>query len=188
MRTVYLLIAAIVLASVTAAYLFLHPEGDRYVIYRRSIEIHEPHYQLKLLKKALHLKPDLTKADSVILFAEKFKGTPYFVAGKDSCGFDCSGFVYYIFKHFGVDVPHDSRLLDTTGSYVPYDSIRKGDIIIFTGTNAKIRKPGHVGIAMNGKDSGVFFIHSSSNGGVRVSKVDSTFYKVRYLGARRVIE
>jgi cell wall-associated NlpC family hydrolase len=128
------------------------------------------------------------KADSIVNFAMQYIGKPYLSAGRDSCGFDCSGFVYFVFKRFGIDVPHQSNLLDTVGRYIPFSEVRKGDILIFTGINSNIRDPGHVGIVITDNGGPVQFIHSSSYDGVKISQVDSTRYQVRYMAARRVLK
>ncbi len=62
-----------------------------------------------------------------------------------------------------------------------------GDLVIFTGTNASVREPGHVGIVVSQPGSVISFVHASSNGGVKVSEVEGTRYDVRFLEIRRVL-
>ncbi|MBK9282940.1 MAG: C40 family peptidase [Sphingobacteriaceae bacterium] len=131
--------------------------------------------------------------DSLITFAKLQLGIPYKYTGIcPNTGFDCSGFVKYVFTHFGVDVPRASMDYEKTGNLVSIDSLRKGDILVFTGTNAEIRKPGHVGIVAEVTEQEVYFIHSSSgkkNGGVVITNfTNSSNYKKRYLKAIRLNE
>lgn len=129
-----------------------------------------------------------TKADSVVAFALQRFGATYTYGGATEEGFDCSGFTSYVYNNFGVDIPHGSTLQSTMGTSVPLDQAKKGDLLIFTGTNVNDRTPGHVGIVITNPPKAVQFVHSSSNGGVKVSSVDGTLYGKRLLDVRRVID
>jgi cell wall-associated NlpC family hydrolase len=143
---------------------------------------------MAILRRFFYKSPADVKADSVVNFAMNYMGKPYVGAGRDSCGFDCSGFVHFVFKHFGIEVPHQSTLLDTVGQFVPLEGVKKGDILIFTGINSNRRTPGHVGIVVTDNGGVVQFIHSSTYDGVKISQADSTRYEVRYLSARRILK
>jgi len=85
-------------------------------------------------------------------------------------------------------VPHSSTLLAEVGKPVKRRESRKGDIVIFTGTNAADRSPGHVGIVISkAGDAVIRFVHASSNGGVKISQVEGTNYERRFLEIRRVL-
>jgi cell wall-associated NlpC family hydrolase len=129
--------------------------------------------------------PDTVK--SMLSFAHDLLGTPYVYAGMSPEGFDCSGFTAYVYDQFGISIPHSSALQTDSGSSIPKYKAKAGDLIIFTGTNASIRKPGHVGIIVSTSDDTTKFIHSSSNGGVKVSNVEGTNYSKRFLEVRRVM-
>jgi cell wall-associated NlpC family hydrolase len=133
----------------------------------------------------------LRLADSVVAFAEKYIGTPYYYTGKCAAtGFDCSGFTSFVYGHYGISISPASKEQIMAGKQIPLSEADKGDLLIFTGTNAEIREPGHVGIVITQKGQPVYFIHSSSSehdGGVKISQLDSTRYKVRFLQVRRVI-
>jgi len=101
--------------------------------------------------------------DSIVSFAAKYVGTPYVYAGIDESGFDCTGFVYFVFNHFGIKTSRASSGYEDKGSEVALEDVQKGDIILFTGTNAEIRKVGHAGIVYELKNGEVYFIHSSSS-------------------------
>lgn len=134
---------------------------------------------------------DSINADSLVLFSEKYLGIHY---KHGSCspktGFDCSGFVYFVFNHFNKKVPRSSIDFSNYGKIISTDSCKIGDIIVFTGTNAKNRRPGHVGIIVSKLGEELQFIHSSSNtkhGGVKLSTFkESPYYKVRFLKIVRV--
>ncbi|MGV3539964.1 MAG: C40 family peptidase, partial [Rufibacter sp.] len=129
-----------------------------------------------------------SKADSIVAFALQRYGAEYSYGGITEDGFDCSGFTTYVYGKFGVDIPHGSTLQSTQGTSVPLEQARKGDLLIFTGTDVKDRTPGHVGIVITNPPKAVQFVHSSSNGGVKVSEVEGTLYQKRFLDVRRVIE
>ncbi|GAA4298827.1 hypothetical protein GCM10023183_07430 [Nibribacter koreensis] len=126
------------------------------------------------------------KADSIVAFALQRYGVEYNYGGATEEGFDCSGFTTYVYKKFGVDIPHGSSLQAKEGVSVPLKQARKGDLLIFTGTNVEDRTPGHVGIVMTGPEKKIQFVHSSSNGGVKVSEVMGTLYEKRFLDVRRL--
>ena len=129
-------------------------------------------------------------ADSLIEFAKTHIGTKYkYGSISPKKGFDCSGFVYYVFSNFRLDVPRSSKEYKKYGTEVSLDSAKAGDVIIFTGTNAKYRNPGHVGIIISSKDGIPVFIHSSSGKkkGVIVSDfLESPYYKKRFIKVVRV--
>ncbi|MFK7904556.1 MAG: C40 family peptidase [Chitinophagales bacterium] len=126
--------------------------------------------------------------------AEKYLGTPYHFGGKSPKGFDCSGFTYYCYQQQGIQIPRSSRQQIKAGIEVPYEHARKGDLIVFTGTNIKKREPGHVGIVVSNTSEELTFIHSSSskkkNGIVysSIPKDKDSFYKERFLQIRRVLK
>jgi cell wall-associated NlpC family hydrolase len=129
-------------------------------------------------------------ADSIVSYGLSLIGTPYLPAGITCDGFDCSGFIYHIYQKYGIELPHSSAMLIKEGSEVPLSEARKGDLIVFTGTQEGDTTPGHVGVVITEPGQPVEFVHASSstrNGGVKVSKVDSTGYERRFLQVRRVL-
>lgn len=132
---------------------------------------------------------DSISADSLTALCLSLKGTPYKYGGISPKGFDCSGFVSYIFKRYGIDVGHSSGAFGTLGQQVPIEEAQIGDVIVFTGTNSKKRSPGHVGIVISKKDEELCFIHSSSakkESGVKVTNYKTSNYLVRFLEIRRI--
>lgn len=129
--------------------------------------------------------PDI--AQDLIDYALSLRGTPYIYGGMSESGFDCSGFVSYVFGKYDVKVPHSSGMQAEEGKFVPRAQARPGDVLIFTGTNPKKREPGHVGIVISESGKPIEFVHASSNGGVKVSRVKGTRYNLRFLEVRRVL-
>lgn len=131
------------------------------------------------------------RADSLVAFCKKQLGIKYNYANcNPEDGFDCSGFVYYVFEHFKVKVPRSSIDFEKFGQKVSMDSCKIGDVIVFTGTDASRRRPGHVGIIISKPGEDLQFIHSSSdkrNSGIKISNYkNSENYKKRYLKIVRV--
>jgi lipoprotein Spr len=130
--------------------------------------------------------------DSLVNFSKAQIGKNYNYANcSPETGFDCSGFVYYVFSHFKVKVPRSSSEYGKFGKVIPMDSCKTGDVIVFTGTNASIRSPGHVGIILTGGQD-PSFIHSSSDKrtpGVKISDFKaSPNYKKRFIKIVRVCQ
>lgn len=128
------------------------------------------------------------KSEDIIAYAFSLLGTPYLYAGitKEN-GFDCSGFTTHVFDINGVSIKRSSELQSTEGYAVNRSEAAPGDLVIFTGTDRTVREPGHVGIVISQPGDTIEFIHSSSNGGVKVSQVEGTGYEARFLDIRRVL-
>lgn len=131
-------------------------------------------------------KDSTVNADTLIAFAKKFIGTKYrYAQCTPKNGFDCSGFVYYVFGHYTIKVPRASMDYEQKGKKIPVDSCRKGDVIVFTGTNIKNRAPGHVGIIVSNNGEGITFIHSSSGhnriGVIQTNYTGSAYYQKRFI-------
>ena len=109
------------------------------------------------------------------------RGAPYRNGGADPTGFDCSGFVWYVFAQHGMTLPRTVTELYQVGGSVNGKGLEPGDLVFFntTGSGAS-----HVGIAIGGDE----FVHApSSNGEVRVERLSGGYWAARYIGARRVL-
>jgi len=118
----------------------------------------------------------------LIAFAEKYLGTPYRYASSDpKRGFDCSGFVHYIFSHFNISLPRSSRDFKTLGKTLKPEEFKVGDVIVFYGFRDKSRI-GHVGIICEANGMKSKFIHASSGKAhsVIISNLDSDGYRGRF--------
>ena len=109
------------------------------------------------------------------------RGAPYRNGGADPSGFDCSGFVEYVFAQHGVAVPRTVDALYRAGTTVPANELEPGDLIFFSTTG-----PGatHVGMAIGGDE----FVHAPSTSGVvRVERLSAGYWGRRVVGVRRLI-
>lgn len=104
--------------------------------------------------------------DSIVNFGMKLLDTPYVAAGSSEDGFDCSGFVFYVFKHFKIEVPRSSPQYENFGKEIPIDSVRKGDVLVFLSPTSNVI--GHIGIVTNPKGMQSDFIHSTSGRDMKV--------------------
>lgn len=119
-------------------------------------------------------------------FAKKFIGTKYRAGGKTPSGFDCSGFVGYVFKEFGIHLPASSKTMAQVGSFVAKNDVQKGDLIFFQGS-AKNKSIGHVGIIWDVNNDGIFFIHASSSSNVTITNLNKeAYYQKRYVMTKRI--
>lgn len=129
-------------------------------------------------------------ANDVVTFAETLKGVKYKYGSviKEN-GFDCSGFINYVFNNFGIPVPRTSVSFTNTGTEVPVTQSKRGDLILFTGTDTTGWTVGHMGIITKNQQGKVSFIHSSSgkNIGVIVSEM-SSYYKTRLVKVIRIFK
>lgn len=120
------------------------------------------------------------KTDSIVKTAEKYLKTPYKFGGDSPKGFDCSGFTKFVYEKNGSKLPRTADIQYKQGKSVERSKLKPGDLVFFTTYEPG---PSHVGIYYgNGK-----FIHASSSRGVMFSRLDETYWKPRYLGARRII-
>ena len=122
------------------------------------------------------------KAQILLSMARQYVGMPYVWAGRSPSGFDCSGFIYYVFDQLGYGLPRMADGQFEVGIPVSRNSLEPGDLVFFETYEPG---PSHVGIYI-GNDQ---FIHASSGAGhVTVTPLNKTYYRDRYLGARRILK
>ena len=125
--------------------------------------------------------------NNLVNFAETLIGTPYVYASSNpKVGFDCSGFITYVFNHFGISVPRSSIDFTGVGKEIPAAKAKRGDIILFTGTDSTERFVGHMGIVVSNSDT-LRFIHSTSGKamGVTITPLNK-YYLGRFVKTIRV--
>ena len=125
---------------------------------------------------------------AVVDFAETLVGVPYkYGSAIKEKGFDCSGFVSYVFNHFNVAVPRVSKDFTNAGTQVPLSTSKKGDLILFTGTDTTGWIVGHMGFIVSNDNGKIKFIHSSSGKsiGVIISEMRG-YYAARFVKVIRV--
>ena len=126
--------------------------------------------------------------DSLVAFGKSLVGTPYLYASSDPAnGFDCSGFITYVFNHFGIAVPRSSVDFTNVGIEIPKEFAGTGDLILFTGTDSTIRIVGHMGIVESNERGNLLFLHSTSGRvyGVVISPLNG-YYETRFVKVIRV--
>ncbi|MBI1286385.1 MAG: glycoside hydrolase [Flavobacteriales bacterium] len=131
------------------------------------------------------------EVDSMIHLAESLIGVPYKYGGCSPEGFDCSGFVGYVYSKFGVELPRSTAELANIGSEIPLDSCQKGDIILFAGRDKKKRPVGHAGIVVSESGEPLQFIHSATSNarGIIVTALDSyDYYLSRFVKVVRITD
>ena len=134
------------------------------------------------------IQTGLVNPVSVVDYAKTLVGTPYLYGSTDpKKGFDCSGFITYVFNHFNIKVPRSSVEFTKVGNDVNYMLAKPGDLILFTGTDSTIRVVGHMGIIVSNENNKVYFIHSSSGKqyGVIVTELNP-YYLSRFVRIARV--
>jgi len=127
------------------------------------------------------LSPAPAIIQPVILLALSLRGTPYVNGGSDPSGFDCSGFVQWVFAQHGMALPREVKQQYRVGADIDSPDVRAGDLVFF-----ETVAPGasHVGIALG---SGEFVHAPSSRGVVRIERYTTGYWADRWVGARRVM-
>lgn len=118
----------------------------------------------------------------LLAFAESLLGSPYkYASSNPKKGFDCSGFVSYVFKNFNIAVPRSSGEFKSIGTDLNPEEFKPGDVLVFYSFRNKTRI-GHVGIVYEAKGMQSTFIHSSSGKkkGVIISELGSDMYTKRF--------
>ncbi|MGQ2985158.1 C40 family peptidase [Flavobacterium sp.] len=125
---------------------------------------------------------DGVKREEIIAFAKKHLGTAYCYASSDpKKGFDCSGFVNFVFDNFNIDVPRSSSGFANVGKTLKPEEFKVGDVLVFYGYRDR-NSVGHVGIICEANGMRSKFIHSSSGKemAVIISDLDSDMYTKRF--------
>jgi cell wall-associated NlpC family hydrolase len=119
--------------------------------------------------------PPPARYGGVVGIAMRYLGTPYVYGGASPSGFDCSGFLMYVYAQVGVSLPHNAAMQYGYGSPVSRSQLQPGDLVFFNGL-------GHNGMYIGGNQ----FIHSPHTGDVvKISSI-SGWYSERWVGARRL--
>jgi cell wall-associated NlpC family hydrolase len=113
----------------------------------------------------------------VVGIAMQYLGIPYVWGGASPSGFDCSGFIMYVYAQLGVSLPHNAAMQYGYGLPVSKDQLQPGDLVFFDGL-------GHNGMYIGGGQ----FIHSPHTGDVvKISSLSDSWYAATWYGARRIL-
>jgi cell wall-associated NlpC family hydrolase len=124
--------------------------------------------------------------EDLVNFAETLIGVKYkYGSMSKENGFDCSGFINYVFNHFKISVPRITVDFTNAGKEIPAKFSRPGDLILFTGSDPQSGVVGHMGIITENNNGELKFIHASTSRGVMISGMNSYFLP-RFVKVNRV--
>ncbi|MFZ4107171.1 C40 family peptidase, partial [Flavobacterium sp.] len=106
--------------------------------------------------------------------------------GSTSAGYDCSGFIYAIFKNIEMTLPRTSQQMSNYGVKINKSQAQKGDLIFFATSGGK--RVSHVGMVSEVVDGVIKFIHSSSESGIKFSSLKESYYSRTFVQVNRVLK
>ena len=122
------------------------------------------------------------KGEELVEFAKQFVGTPYKYGGSAPGGFDCSGFVYYVYGQFGYELNRTASGQMENGVYVAKSELQPGDVVFFKNGGSGV---GHSGIYVGDWH----FIHARNPANpLSITSLDDSYYLQNYVSARRIIQ
>lgn len=129
-----------------------------------------------------NITPTGINRDQVLLDVVSYLGTPYAYGGSTRNGIDCSGLTSTVYSSaINKQLPRSTRDQYQQGMRISKDELQFGDLVFFNTTG---RTPSHVGIYIEDD----LFVHASVSYGVTISSLESSYYKKRFVGARRLVE
>jgi cell wall-associated NlpC family hydrolase len=136
----------------------------------------------KITRNQIQEIQSIIDRDAIITYSKQYLGTPYVYAGNNpKKGFDCSGFVNYVFKYFDISLPRSSGAYKNIGKAKSPEDFKVGDILVFYGYKDR-KSIGHLGIICEANGMKSKFIHASSGKikSVTISALDSNHYSNRF--------
>ena len=126
------------------------------------------------------------KSDAVIKYAKQFMGVPYVWGGMSPSGFDCSGFINYVFRGFGFSLTRTSYGMAELGTTVSLKDLQPGDLMFFKARNLNSKQVGHVALVVDTTDGIIQFIHAARTG-IRIDTFNNhSYYVPRYIKSKRL--
>ena len=127
------------------------------------------------------------KVDAVIEFGKKFIGVPYKWGGNTPQGFDCSGFINYIFNNNGYNLHGNAPVIATLCDKIEKKNLKKGDLVFFKGSNINDQSIGHVALVISVNGDDFEMIHATTSKGVMINSfLQYDYWKTRFLFAGRI--
>ncbi len=122
------------------------------------------------------------KVNGIIATAKKYIGVKYVSGGTTPKGFDCSGYVQYVFKQNGFTIPRTADVQYKLGKYAPVSKLEAGDLVFFhTDSSGGIS---HCGIYLGGGK----FIHASSSKGIRIDELSNDYWKKAFTAGKHIVK
>ena len=126
------------------------------------------------------------KSDAIIKYAKQFMGVPYVWGGMSPSGFDCSGFINYVFRGFGFSLTRTSYGMAELGTTVSLKNLQPGDLMFFKARNLNSKQVGHVALVVDTTDGIIKFIHAARTG-IRIDTFNNhSYYVPRYMRSKRL--
>ena len=116
----------------------------------------------------------------IIQSSMDYLGVPYVFGGTSPYGFDCSGYVQYIFALAGISLPRTADVQYEVGLPISTTDLVAGDLVFFS---TYTYGASHVGIYLGENN----FIHASSSRGIAIDSLGSSYWSSHYIGARRIL-
>lgn len=153
-----------------------------YIIAQASVdEVSEPVDSIGILDELID-----QKSDAIIKYAKQFMGVPYVWGGMSPSGFDCSGFINYVFRGFGFSLTRTSYGLAELGTTVSLKDLQPGDLMFFKARNLNSKQVGHVALVVDTTDGIIQFIHAARTG-IRIDTFNNhSYYVPRYIKSKRL--
>ncbi len=146
--------------------------------------------QTKLLQQLKEIKAkksgyNFYNKETIVSNAKQYLGGKYVWGGTKPAGFDCSGYVKYLYEKEGVALPRTAYEQSKVGAYVSRDELKKGDLLFFLTDKRRKIPVTHVGMYI-GNDK---FIHAASRKkGIIISSLSKSKYAKIYVKAKRIIQ
>ncbi len=152
-------------------------------------EYEEPEYEEPEYEEPEYEEPsyDSSTGSEIVDIALNYLGVPYVYGGTSPYGFDCSGFVQYVYSQCGYYISRTAQPQYSDGYYVSYSDLQPGDLVFFSATDgsaysSSIDGISHVGIYIGGGD----FVHAGGSC-VKITSLNDGWYSPKYWGACRII-
>lgn len=120
------------------------------------------------------------RAEAVLEYAKQFVGIRYRSGGDSPSGFDCSGYVRYVYNNFNIDLDRTAAGQSNNGTSVKRDELQPGDLVFFNTSGSGIS---HSGIYVGDNQ----FIHSSSSKGITIDSMSDGYWSPKFRGGSRIL-